>query len=401
MEMIVAFTACVLLVAMGDILSIASRAKIPAMAGIILLYLAATALGMPQDWPTLSGLAPLGDLMFPVFVAAVTTNILPRDVARQWKFILIGCIAVGVSMLVTVLAGGALLGFSTAFSGAVVTCGGAFTGGMLVMDHARETGATELVALPLLLAMTIDAIGQPIGSFVTKRYISRLKRSGGVPAAQASSSRQEERLNRYRQPYSSPENPSPFFTAWVPPKYETEAVALFQLAVTVLLATWLGELTGLGWAFMLVIIGLAGNFLGFFRLNMLQRTASSGIIMCSIFAMVFEMLNDLSWQLVLEQLLPFLVVVALGLAGLLLGGALGAKLLGCDPFLGAVASIGLFYFFPGVQNIVTEVCRSCAEGEEEYAALYRHLAPPAIITAFMGSRFCLLLTALLLPVVLS
>ena len=130
MEMIVAFTACVLLVALGDILSIASRAKIPAMAGIILLYLAATALGMPRDWPTLSGLAPLGDLMFPVFVAAVTTNILPRDVVRQWKFILIGCIAVGVSMLVTVLAGGALLGFSTAFSGAVVTCGGAFTGGM-------------------------------------------------------------------------------------------------------------------------------------------------------------------------------------------------------------------------------------------------------------------------------
>ena len=103
--MIVAFTACVLLVALGDILSIASRAKIPAMAGIILLYLAATALGMPQDWPTLSGLAPLGDLMFPVFVAAVTTNILPRDVVRQWKFILIGCIAVGASMLVTVLAG--------------------------------------------------------------------------------------------------------------------------------------------------------------------------------------------------------------------------------------------------------------------------------------------------------
>ena len=49
MEMIVAFTACVLLVALGDILSIASRAKIPAMAGIILLYLAATALGMPLE----------------------------------------------------------------------------------------------------------------------------------------------------------------------------------------------------------------------------------------------------------------------------------------------------------------------------------------------------------------
>ena len=39
MEMIVAFTACVLLVALGDILSIASRAKIPAMAAIITAFM--------------------------------------------------------------------------------------------------------------------------------------------------------------------------------------------------------------------------------------------------------------------------------------------------------------------------------------------------------------------------
>lgn len=196
MEMIVAFTACVLLVALGDILSIASRAKIPAMAGIILLYLAATALGMPQDWPTLSGLAPLGDLMFPVFVAAVTTNILPRDVVRQWKFILIGCIAVGVSDA----------GDGAGRAGRCWVFHRFFRGGgdLRRRLHRRDADdgprkgdrGHELVALPLLLAMTIDAIGQPIGSLVTKWYIGRLKKSGGMPAVQVSQPRQEERLNR-------------------------------------------------------------------------------------------------------------------------------------------------------------------------------------------------------------
>lgn len=179
---------------------------------------------------------------------------------------LIGCIAVGVSMLVTVLAGGALLGFSAAFSGAVVTLRrrlhrrdagdgprkgdrGHRAGGAAAAaghDHRRHRSADRL-------------------AWLQSRYISRLKKNGGVPASQSSQPQQEERLNRYHQPYSSPENPSPFFTAWVPPKYETEAVALFQLAVTVLLATWLGELTGLGWAFMLVVIGLAGKLSGLFQ----------------------------------------------------------------------------------------------------------------------------------------
>lgn len=394
MEVFAAFTACILLVALGDALSIASKAKIPAMAEIVLLYLAAVTLGMPREWPTLSGLAPMGDMMFPLFAAAVTTNILPIDMIREWKFILIGCISVGFSMLLTIVLGGMILGFSTAFTGAAVTCGGAFTGGMLVMNYAEEMGQEALIALPLLLAMTVDAVGQPIGAWITRKYVERWKKEKNTEDSEYP--KREERTNRYGCRYSSPENPSPFFTSWIPPKYETQAVALFQLAIAVFLAEWLGELTDLGWAFLLVVIGLLGNFFGFFRLNMLERTASSGLIMCSIFAMVFDMLNDLTAELVIEQFIPFLITVFFGLFGLIIGGMLGAKLLGCNPLLGAVASVGLFYFFPGVQNVISEVCREQVENEEEYQRLYRHLATPSIITAFMGSRVSLLFTALLM-----
>ena len=159
METILALTACLFLIALGDIISIMSRAKIPAMAAIILLYLLATSLGMPKNYPELSGLATLGNILFPFFVAAVTTNILPKDLLEHWKFILIGCIASGFSMLLTVFVGGLFLGIPTAFSGAIVTCGGAFTAGMLVIEHLNNVGLGELTALPLLLTMTIDAVG--------------------------------------------------------------------------------------------------------------------------------------------------------------------------------------------------------------------------------------------------
>lgn len=402
MEAIIAFTVCIALIALGDVLSIASKAKLPVMAGIILLYLAAVSLGMPKIYPEASGLAALGNVLFPVFVAALTTNILPRDVVKEWRFILIGCIASGFALVFTILAGGLFFDLPTVFSGAVVTCGGAFTGGILVMDYAQGMGMAQAFTLPLLLATTLDLVGQPIGSFVMRRYVKKLINSNAYKNAAQEQKDPEKpaRLNPYEQPYSSPENPSPFFTAWIPPQYETEAVALFQLAFTVLLAYWLGDLTGLGWAFMLVLIGLAGSFLGCYRLNMIQRTSSSGLMMCAIFCMVFQMLNDLSLPLIVSQIVPYLVIVLLSCTGLILGGMLGAKLFGYDPLLGAVAAIGLFYFFPGVQNIINEVTRSYSRSTDEYRYIVSTVSTPAIITAFMGSRFCLLAGTLLMPVIL-
>lgn len=57
---------------------------------------------------------------------------------------------------------------------------------------------------------------------------------------------------------------------------------------------------------MLVIICQLGSLFGFFRLNMMERTVSSGIIMAAIFTMVFQMLGDLSWSLVAKQFVPLL-----------------------------------------------------------------------------------------------
>ena len=86
---------------------------------------------------------------------------------------------------------------------------------------------------------------------------------------------------------------------------------------------------------------------------MMKRTASSGLIMSAIFTMVFQMLGDLSWSLITKQLVPLLVIILLSILGLVIGGAVGAKIMRCEPMLGIVASIGLFYFFPGVITFIT------------------------------------------------
>lgn len=399
MAAIIAITICFLFTAFGDVFSLKTKAKFPALAASIVAYLIAIWLGMPKEYPDVSGLATLGDILFPVFVAGLATSVIPMSMVKNWKFIIIGCIGVIFGLLLTVLVGGIFYSPKEMFAGAMTTAGAGLTGGLLVIERLKEVGLVEMLTVPLLLACTIDAIGQPVGSFIMRKYVRKLTTSDAYLTDTIVEGDGSGRLNRYGTPFNSIENPSPWITSWIPPKYETEAVAFLQLMIAVALATLIGDATGLGWSLTLIIIGLGGTLLGFFRVNMLERTQTYGFVMVAIYALLFQMLNDMTPQMILDKIVPILLTVILSGIGLVIGGMLGAKLFKYDPWLGASATIGLFYLFPGVKNIIEEVARSMARNEEERAYIVAKVSPPCIITASIGSKFCLLVGTVLIPII--
>lgn len=407
MEVVIAFAVCLAFVALGDVISLLTKAKVPALAASIIAYLIAIwVFKMPMGFPDASGLAAIGNTLFIIFVAATATSVTPITMVREWKFLVIGLISVCTGMLFTIGLGSIFFDPREMFAGAMTTCGMGFTGGMIVIERLQAIGLTSMVTVPLLLASTMDAIGQPIGSFLTKTYVKKLISKDAYLHADTekkvtAETVKSKKLSRYGAPFNSPENPSPWFTAWIPPKYETEAVALFQIALAVALGYWLGDLTGLGWTLMLVIICQVGSLFGYFRLNMMERTVSSGIIMAAIFTMVFQMLNDLTISSIAAKLLPIVVIVVFSVLGLVLGGMLGAKLFGYDIWLGAASTIGLLYLFPGIKNIINEVARSYARNEEEHAYIIEKLSAPSIITASMGGKMCLLVGTILMPLLIK
>ena len=122
--------------------------------------------------------------------------------------------------------------------------------------------------------------------------------------------------------------------------------------------------------------------------------------MAAIYALLFQMLNDMTLQEIMAKIVPLLLVILLSGVGLVLGGMLGAKVFGFDPWLGASATIGLFYLFPGVRNVINEVARSLSRNEEERLYLGEKISPSCIIAASMGSKFCLLAGVLLMPLII-
>lgn len=91
---VIAIVICFAFVSLGDIVSLKTKAKFPSLAVAIVAYLIAIWCGMPKTYPDVSGLAALGDILFPVFVAGLATSILPISIVKNWKFVIIGCIAV-------------------------------------------------------------------------------------------------------------------------------------------------------------------------------------------------------------------------------------------------------------------------------------------------------------------
>ena len=397
---VIAIVICFAFVSLGDIVSLKTKAKFPSLAVAIVAYLIAIWCGMPKTYPDVSGLAALGDILFPVFVAGLATSILPISIVKNWKFVIIGCIAVLADFLCTVVVGGLFYDPREMFAAAMTTCGSGLTGGLIVLDRLKGTGLTEMVTIPLLLACTIDAIGQPVGSLITRKYAGKLIASDAYLTDKIVDHSDGGKLNKWGAPFNSSENPSPRFCAWIPPKYETEAVAFLQLIVVTALAMWLGGITGLGWSIVLILLGFGGTFIGLFRMNMLDRTQTGGFVMAAIYALLFQMLNDMTLQEIMAKIVPLLLVILLSGVGLVLGGMLGSKVFGFDPWLGASATIGLFYLFPGVRNVINEVARSLSRNEEERLYLVEKISPSCIIAASMGSKFCLLAGVLLMPLII-
>lgn len=401
MQLFFALLVVLVFVAAGDIVSLKTRAKVPALAASIILYLIAIWIGMPQRFPADSGMAVLGDMTFPIFVAGIATSVIPKQMFKEWRFIVIGCIGVILGLLFTVLIGGIFFDPREMFAGAMTTCGSGLTGGLLAIARLKEMGLVEMLTVPVLLAGTIDAIGQPVGSLILQKYVKKLVASDAYLTDKPDKKQDKEtKCNRYGAPFDSAENPSPWFTAWIPPQYETPFVAFLQLAVIAALAQYFGTISGLGWSFMTIVVGLILGLLGFVRLNMLDRTQSFGLVMIGIYAMVFQVVNDLTFAEILSKIIPILMPVILGGTGLVLGGMLGAKIFGYDIWLGASATIGLFYLFPGVKNVIEEVARSLSRNEDERQYLVAKVSSPSIIAASVGSKFCLLIGSILIPIIL-
>lgn len=399
-EIMLAVCVCVGLVALGEIISYFTKAVIPSMAGALIIYLILIWIGMPTSYPEAAGFTYLGDFVLLAIVGNLGTSVLPSDYAKNIKSLLIAVGAVVLALVLCIGVGGLIFGFDTMLAGAGACCGGGAVAGIAAINKINALGCIALLAVPTVIICAVDPIGQPIASFILKKYANKLRvQDAYLLEKVANKDKNEEiRLTKHGVPFGSEDNPSNKFTNFIPIKLEEDGVIIFELSIAILLSCFMENLTTISsfvWVFLICLVACT---FGVFRMNLLDRSHSAGLCNVILIAYLFVSMNEITPQSLLESIGPVIALIILSALGLSLGGGIVGKLLGYDFILSAAAGMGIFFLFPGVAIVSSEVSARNSRNEEERNFMYQKIAPSMYIVANGGFVLALGLTVtVLLP----
>ncbi|WEG13657.1 hypothetical protein PU629_04635 [Pullulanibacillus sp. KACC 23026] len=367
-EPVVATMLLLALIAFGEFISIKTRARVPMLLIVLVGYLVLLWIKViPQDLVDNSTMSTVGGVLVAPLIVHMGTLIPMKIIRQQWRSVIIALLGVVISGVIILLVVSPIFGYDTAAAGV-----GPLTGGIIAYvvtsTKLKALGLTAIVAIPALVLSLQSLIGLPLSAFFLRKYATKLKANMGPIDKIAAT--------------IDPVIEEPARKSWIPDKYATQTILLFQLFIGGAIAVILGDVTGINYSIWALIIGLIGTLVGFYRDKMLERANSFGVAMLGVIFVVIPSMNSVTFSLFIHNLPAVLVILVVGSIGIILGGIIGGKLLGWDITKSIPVALTAMFGFPGDFLVSEEVSRSVGETKEEQEYLFKELLSPMIVGGF-------------------
>lgn len=367
MVAIYALTMVLVIFAIGEFCSSRTNAILsqPFVAAILLL--AYFWLGFPKTLVTDAGLSTLGSVASGVLIASVGTTINLKELARQWKTIVISVVSVSAGVIGIIIVGSMIIGREQAIAGAPIFSG-SISAVIIMSDFFNARGMEHLSALCSMLLTVQTFVGLPLSTIMMRRAASDFLKDGRNLALYSNSAVSAEGAKKK------------LFT--LPESLSTSVIILAKLAITASVANVLAGFTNgvIHYLVMALFMGIIFTCLGLLDENAMAKTGCAGLFMVLILASLFENFSYITPQDVLGMLLP--IVVVLGLGSLFTGivAIVLAKFMKMNPYLAIALGLTCMYGFPTTLYISQDVAKAYGKTEEEHTALSNYLVPK-IVTA--------------------
>ncbi len=380
----------------GDVVSVKTKARIPMMFVAFITYLALTWIGMPKDYPTISGLGKFGELMVPLLVIHMATLVPPHEYLKYWRAVVVSLISVMFSNLSVIFIGSILFGYQKMLASAGSVSGGGAIAALVSMEHLKAIGMGAFAVVPLVAMALVDPVGQPIAVNLLRNYARSIKLALPLEESCEVLSETDEKAQERRIPYGTDENPSIRYKAIIPAAYETEFVILLKLFALSLISIILEKYSGINMLFWCLALGLGASHFGLLRGKILERSNSLGIALAALLFYAFTMMNEITPHILINEFATVALILVLAVMGLLLGGWFGARLVKWPKELGMAVGIGIIFGFPGNLMVSTEVARSIGDSEKEKNYIMEQILPPMLVGSLFGFAFALSITVVVL-----
>ena len=372
MTPIFAATIILAFIALGELMSLWSKARIPALLIAMLGTFIAVQLKIIPN-------TIIDDSFFPQIYAILVApllfhmgSLIPlKTMLAQWRSVVISIAGMIVAVGVIAAVVGPIFGFQYVVAGSGPLAGGIVSTGLTTDGLKAANVDSAIVVLPALVLMLQSLPSMPLTNLLLRKFAITLRDSGDL-----------EELAR-KQKKVEKENGSGKKLITLPDMLvDNELFVLFLILVGGSLATLLAMPTHIPSSIIALVLGVASTAIGLTPERSMEKSSSFGIAMASVVAIVMAPLVAASLSDVLAALLPVAVILAVGAVGIMIGGAIATKLLKWKTTLGMSVALTAMYGFPADYLLTNEVVRSVGRTDEEREALSEAMLPPMLVGGF-------------------
>lgn len=356
------------LVALGEIISVISNARVPMLFVAMMGYLVLLWLGIfPSDLLANSTFLTVGAVLGTAPILVHMGTLIPLKMIRsQWRVVIIAIIGMSFATLFILTIVTFLFDYKTSVAG-IGPLNGGIIAVLITSEGLKELGFVSLLTIPALIMALQSLIGIPVANLLLRKHAVKIRKkihSGSFIASNnASFEEEDDKLI-------------------IPKKYRTPLVLLFLLFIGGAIAVALAKMTGIPYSLWALSIGIIGRLVKFYPERVMEKSNSFTVGMAGIIFIVIGMMNDITFDMFIEQLPAVATILIVGVLGILFGGFIGAKLFKLDYFLGIPVALTATFGFPGDYIVCEEVSRSIGKTDDEQKKIFNEILTPMLVGGF-------------------
>ncbi|WP_342387599.1 hypothetical protein [Salinicoccus bachuensis] len=363
-EPIVATVMLFALIALGELISVYTRARVPMLMTAMLGFLILTWTGIfPENILELSTLPALGAILIGPLIVHMGTLMRFSILKKQWRAVIIALSGLAGALTLVLVIVTLVFDFTTAASGV-----GPISGGVVALLITNETltnlGLTSLVVVPVLVQAFQGVIGMPLATAFMKRYGKAFMAENRTVEDDSIGFEEERGISRFSL-------------------MKNNTIKLFVIFVLGMLGVILGDITGIHYTLFCLLFGILALNLNLLPKSALESANSFSFMMVALIFVIIGTMGGITPQDVVSNIPAVALILALGIFGIITGGFIASKLVGWHPYKGVPVALTALIGFPGDYLICEEVARSETNNLEDQNRLFQELVTPMLIGGFV------------------
>ncbi|WP_027624354.1 membrane protein [Clostridium lundense] len=380
MSPVAAFLIIGIIFALGDFIGTKTKAWIPSVFVVAVLFLAGYWTCLPKNLIDIPGFGmPVASIAMYMCITHMGTIISVSELIRQWKVIVItlaGLVGMIVACLLICIP---LIGKQYVVSGLPPLTGG-IVAALMMQEAAAKKGLELASILAIVMYVMQGFAGYPLTAICLKRegkrllklYNSTEENEKMKSIAEASAVIEKKAENKKLIPP-------------IPAKYNTTATIFAKMAFSSYLAVKVAALTNnkLSPFVLCLVFGIILQELGFLDRDSLHASGSFGFLMFILMVYIFGALSKATPQMLAQIAGPLFLIIIVGVIGMAITSILVGKLLGMTKEMAFATSLTALYGFPPNYVLTEEASKALANNEEEKKYLMDNMLPQMIVGGFV------------------